>query len=67
MKVVATSSVKEAGYAKETQMCCVHSRLVHVETLTERSTLVVKKFRDEDLKTFLTKMSTLIIKNAKNI
>ena len=65
--VIALSGVKEAGIAKETQLCCFNARLVHIQSITELYTMVVKKFRDEDLKEFLRALSHLIIDNSKTV
>lgn len=65
--VIALSSVKEAGVARETKVCCFHSRVVHIQSLTQRHTLIVKKFSDQDLKDFMSFMSQLILSNVSNV
>jgi len=67
VNAIASSSIKEAGIAKETQMCCFHTRVVHIQSLTERHTIVVKKFKDPDLKNFLTQLSTHIRDNTGSV
>jgi hypothetical protein len=64
---IALSSIKEAGVARETQVCCFHTRLIHVQSLTQRHTLIVKKFSDQDLKEFLSYMSEKILANTTSI
>ena len=63
----ALSGIKEAGISKETQYCCIHTRLLHVESLTQRHTMVVKKFKDADLNNFLRVLSTVIINNSRTV
>ena len=65
--VIALSGVKEAGIAKETQLCCFHARLIHIQSMTELYTMVVKKFRDEELRDFLRSLSSLIINNSRTV
>lgn len=43
----------------------MHSRVVHLETLSSRYTLVVKSLKDPDLQAFVTHVSQLIIANAQ--
>lgn len=64
---IALSSVKEAGISKESQYCCFHSRLIHLQSMTQRYTMVVRKFKDENLKHFLAHMSYVIIKNSRSL
>ena len=61
--VVALADVMEAGLSKESKLCCVHTRLIHVETKTQKHTFVVKSFNDDDLKNYLSVMSNLIVHN----
>lgn len=60
---ISSKSVVEAGAAKETRICFVHTRTVHIESFTQRYTLAIKKLKDEDLRAFTTHMSQLIIAN----
>jgi hypothetical protein len=64
---IALSSLKEAGINKETQYCCFHSRAVHLQSITQRYTMVVRKFKDENLRHFLAQMSYTIIRNSKTM
>jgi hypothetical protein len=67
VNAISLSSVKEAGTGKETQWCCINSRAIHIESMTQRYTMIVRKFSDQDLKGFLKAMSTVIIQNAKTL
>lgn len=67
LNVISRDSLKEAGFGKETQFFCIHSRMIHLQSLTQRHTLVVKKFSDADLQNFVKDMSIFISKNIKNI
>jgi len=64
---ISMTSVKEAGIGRETQMCCFHSRVIHIQTLTQRHTLIVKGFSDEDMKSFLAYMSWVLVSNARTV
>ncbi len=67
VNAISLSSVKEAGTGKETQWCCINSRAIHIESMTQRYTMIVRKFSDQDLKGFLKAMSMVIIQNAKTL
>jgi hypothetical protein len=64
---IALTSIKEAGVAKETQWCCINSRAIHVESVTQRYTMIVKSFKDDDLKQFLAEMSRMLVRNQSSI
>lgn len=66
INTVASSAVIEAGSGKETHLCCVHTRGVHIETRSARYTLAIKKLKDADLQAFVTHMSQLIIANSQH-
>lgn len=61
--VVALADVMEAGLSKESKICCIHTRLIHVKTRTGVTQYVVKGFSDHDLKNYLYVMSHLILRN----
>jgi hypothetical protein len=60
----ALASIKEVASVKETQMCCVHTRLVQVHSMTERKNLVIKKLGDEEIRRFVTNLSGVIVTHA---
>jgi hypothetical protein len=64
---LALTSVKEAGVGRETSMCCFHSRVIYLQTLTQRHSMIVKRFSDKDLKEFLMHLSVLIINNSRTV
>ena len=64
---IALTSIKEAAITKETQYCCFHSRMIHLQSMTQRYTMVVRKFKDENLRHFLAQMSYTIIRNSKTM
>jgi hypothetical protein len=66
VNAIALASVAECGWAKETQMCCVHSRVVHLETKTQRHTLVIKKLKDDGLRQFVANLSAVMVSNVQN-
>ena len=66
VNAIALASVAECGWAKETQMCCVHSRVVHLETKTQRHTLVIKKLKDDGLRQFVSNLSAVMVANVQN-
>ncbi len=60
---IAAKSVVEAGTIRETQWCCFHTRMIQVESLTQKYVLVTKKMTDQELLEFITRMSLLITRN----
>jgi hypothetical protein len=64
VKAVALAALAEAGWAKETQYCCINTRQVHLETKTERQTLVIKKLKDDALRGFVSQLSAVMVANA---
>jgi hypothetical protein len=58
---IALSGVKEVGSAKETQLCCIHTRTVQVQSLTQQFTVVVKKLGDKEIRQFVTNLSTVLV------
>jgi hypothetical protein len=66
VNAIALASVAECGWAKETQMCCIHSRVVHLETKTQRHTLVIKKLKDDGLRQFVANLSAVMVSNVQS-
>lgn len=66
INVVALASIAECGSSRETQACCINSRFVSIETKTQKHQLVVKKFRDADLKEFVAQLSAVIVANVQS-
>lgn len=62
---IASTSVLEAGTSKSTMYCCFHARNVHVQSKTELHSMQVKKFKDQDLRQFLSDFSQHIIHNTR--
>ncbi|MBN2722587.1 MAG: hypothetical protein JXR95_00790 [Deltaproteobacteria bacterium] len=60
---IGIKSIVEAGSAKETQMCCFHTRMIHIESFTQKYSMVVKQFSDQELREFISRMSMLILMN----
>jgi hypothetical protein len=58
---IGLAGVKEVGSAKETQMCCVHTRTVQVQSLTQRFNVVVKKLGDNEIRQFVTNLSAVLV------
>lgn len=65
ISTIASSAILEAGSSKDTQMFCVHTRVIHIESLTQKYTLAVKSLKDDDVRAFVTHMSQLIIANSQ--
>jgi hypothetical protein len=65
VNAIALASVAECGWAKATQMCCIHSRVVHLETKTQRHTLVIKKLKDDGLRQFVANLSAVMVANVQ--
>lgn len=64
INAIALASLAEAGSGKETQMCCVHTRTVHLETKTQRHNLVIKKLDDQALREFVRNLSAVMVANV---
>jgi hypothetical protein len=58
---VALAGVKEVGSTKETQMCCVHTRVVSVQSMTQVFNVVVKKQSDAEIRNFVTNLSAVAV------
>jgi len=64
VKSFALASVKEVASVKATAMCCIHTRLVQVHSMTERHNLVIKKLGDQQIRQFVTQLSGVIVTNS---
>jgi hypothetical protein len=60
----ALASIKEVASVKETQLCCLHTRLIQVHSLSERKNLVIKKLGDDEIRRFITNLSGVIVANS---
>ncbi len=65
VNAIALASLAEAGWAKETQWCCIHSRAVHLQSKTERTTLVIKNLGDVALREFVSTLSAVMVANSQ--
>lgn len=65
VSAIALASLAEAGWAKDTTYCCIHARVVHIESKTERHTLVIKKLGDQALREFVQNLSGVMIANSQ--
>lgn len=65
VSAIALASLAEAGWAKDTQWCCIHARAVHMESKTERHTLVIKGLGDQGLREFVQNLSGVMIANSQ--
>ncbi len=61
---IALGSLARAGWAKETQWCCIHTRLMELESKTQNYTLVIKRLNDAALREFVATMSATVTANA---
>lgn len=64
VNAIALGSLVEAGSGKDTQMCCIHSRLVHIETKTQKHQLVIKKLGDPEIRDFVANLSAVLVANV---
>jgi len=60
---IATKSIVEAGTVRETTWCCFHTRMIQIESLTQKYVMVAKTMTDPELMEFITRMSLLIVRN----
>ena len=58
---VALAGIKEAGSSKDTQLCCVNTRAISVQSMTQSFNLVVKKLSDQEVRSFVTNLSAVIV------
>jgi hypothetical protein len=58
---VALAGIKEVGSAKDTQMCCIHTRRVRLQSMTETFNFVVKKLPDSEIRAFVTNLSAVVV------
>jgi hypothetical protein len=61
MHTIALAGLKEVGSSKETQLCCVNTRTVQVQSLTHLYNLVIKKMGDQEIRNFVTNLSAVIV------
>lgn len=64
VNALALASLIECGSGKDTQFCCVHSRLVHIETKTQKHQLVIKKLGDPEIRDFVANLSAVLVSNV---
>ncbi len=64
VSAIALGSILEAGSSKETQACCIHTRTVHIQSKTQRYTLVIKKLDDAALREFVRNLSEIVVTNV---
>lgn len=61
VNTIALAGVKEVGSSKETHLCCVHTRTVQVQSLTQLYNVVIKKMGDAEIRHFVTNLSAVIV------
>jgi hypothetical protein len=61
----ALAALAECGWDKDTQWCCIHSRGVHLESKTQRYSLVIKKLGDPVLRQFVAQLSSVVLSNSQ--
>lgn len=61
---ISTRSIVEAGTVRETTWCCFHTRMLTLESLTQKYMLVAKSMSDQELMEFITRMSVFIVQNV---
>jgi hypothetical protein len=61
---VALSGIKEVGSARETHLCCVHTRTVQVQSLTQLFNLVVKRQTDAEIRSFVSNLSAVLVAHS---
>lgn len=64
INAIALASIAEAGSGKDTQWCCIHTRTVHIQSKTQRYTLVIKKLDDKALRDFVRNLSNIVVTNV---
>jgi hypothetical protein len=64
--VISLSSLAEVGSRKETQMCCIHTRTISLQSLTQLHQLVITKAGDQAVRDFMGNLSAVIVANAQH-
>lgn len=64
INAIPVGSLVEAGWAKQTVWCCIHTRAVTLKSKTQTYNLVVKKINDQQMREFMTNASGTITANA---
>jgi hypothetical protein len=61
---VALSGIKEVGSGRQTHMCCIHTRTVQMQSMTQLFNLVVKRQTDAEIRTFVANLSAVIVAHS---
>ncbi len=61
---VALAGIKEVGSSRETQLCCVNTRTIQVQSMTQLFNLVIKKLGDGEVRQFVTNLSAVIVAHS---
>jgi len=61
---IALPGIKEVGSTRETQACCINTRTIQIQSLTQRYNLVVKRIGDQEIRNFVTNLSAVIVANT---
>jgi hypothetical protein len=61
---ISLASIAEAGSGKETQWCCINTRVIHIESKTQRYSIVIKHLDDRALREFVATMSSVMVSNT---
>lgn len=66
VQTIALAALAEAGSARDTQWCCIHTRTVTLVSKTQRYTLVIKHLNDRALREFVWNLSAVLVANTAN-
>jgi hypothetical protein len=58
---IALAGVKEVGSTRVTHMCCVNTRTVQLQSMTQTFNLVVKRLPDQEIRNFVTNVSAVVV------
>jgi len=58
---IALSGIKEVGSARQTHLCCIHTRTVQVQSMTQLFNLVVKRASDQEIRSFVSNLSAVVV------
>ena len=64
VSTIALAGIKEVGSSKETQLCCISTRTVQVQSMTQVFNLVIKKLGDQEIRQFVTNLSAVIVAHS---
>jgi len=64
VQTIALAGIKEVGSARDTQLCCINTRTIQVQSLTHLFNVVIKKLGDAEERQFVTNLSAVVVAHS---